>query len=190
MSRAISANLLAAISQPEIQPFYAIELLFDTAPLRLWTGLGIRSINILGTAQDFTGTGQLLSISGLDEVGDLSAKGIDLTLSGIDSTVLSLALQESYQRRQCRVWFGEQSATGGSDIVQVFAGKMNVMSINDNADTGTINLSVESNLIELERSSNWRCTNDNHQSRYSGDSFFSFVQSIQDQQVAWGRTQT
>ena len=190
MSRAISANLLAAISQPEIRPYYAIELLFDSAPLRLWTGLGVRSINILGTAQDFTGTGQLLSISGLDEVADLSAKGITLLLSGIDSTIVSLALQEPYQRRQCRVYFGEQSATGGSDIVQVFAGKMNTMSITDTGEDSEISLTVESNLIELERSSNWRYTNDNHQSRYSGDSFFSFVQSIQDQQVAWGRTQT
>ena len=111
-------------------------------------------------------------------------------MSGIDSTIVSLALQEPYQRRQCRVYFGEQSATGGSDIVQVFAGKMNTMSITDTGEDSEISLTVESNLIELERSSNWRYTNDNHQSRYSGDSFFSFVQSIQDQQIAWGRTQT
>jgi hypothetical protein len=197
MTRAIPAALLTALNTDAIEPYFAIELMFDprtttnvagdvqvVGPLRMWTGVGDRTITVQGAAQVFTGTGSLLSIGGLDEVNDLSAKSLTLSLSGISTDIVSLALQEPYQRRTCRLYFGEQSTT---DIVEIFAGKMNTMSIVDEAESSTIALDVESNLIELERSSGWRYTEENHQSRYAGDTFFSFVQSIQDQQVAWGR---
>lgn len=198
MSRDIPSALLNALSGSSIQPFYAVELMFDpktvtdingdpftVGPLRLYTGIGDRVIQVQGSNQTFTGTGGLLSVSGLDEVSDLSAKSIQLTLSGINISILSIALQEPYQRRACRLYFGEDSV---SDVVQIFAGKMNKMRIQDDASTSSITLDVESNLIELQRSSGWRYTDENHQSRYSGDTFFSYVQAIQDQQVAWGRS--
>jgi hypothetical protein len=184
MSRGISAALLNALGTDHIQPFFAVELMFDTAPLRLWTGISNKVINVQGADQTFIGTGSLLSLSGVDEVYDLSAKSVSLSLTGLNAGILSIALQEPYQRRKCRLYFGEQSVT---DVVEIFSGKMNTMSISDEAESSTIVLDVESNLVELERSSNWRYNDENHQSRYSGDIFFSFVQSIQDQQVAWGR---
>jgi hypothetical protein len=64
---------------------------------------------------------------------------------------------------------------------------MNKMTIQDSGETSTIQMSVESNLLELERSSGWRYTEENHKSRYSGDTFFSYVQAIQDKTLTWGR---
>lgn len=180
MSRLIPSNLLTALTQDVVQPYFAVELLFDTAPLRLWTGYGDRTINSL----TFTGSGDLMGITGLDEVNDLSAKNATLTLTGIPSTLLSLALQEPYQRRKCNIYLGEQSV---SDVVQVFSGMMNTMKIVDEAETSTIEMIVDSKMVELERASNWRYTDENHKSRYAGDTFFSYVQSIQDVQIAWGR---
>lgn len=196
MSRLIPSSLLTALTQPSCQPFFAIELMFDTktitfngqtydvGPLRLWTGYGDRVINVRGTDQTFTGSGELLSINGLDEVNDLSAKNATLMLTGIPSEIISLALQEPYQRRPCRFYVGEQSV---SDVVEIFGGLMNTMQIVDEAETSTIQLVVDSQLVELERSSNWRYTDENHKSRHAGDTFFSYVQSIQDVQVPWGR---
>lgn len=196
MSRTVPASLLTALGNAEIQPFFAVEMMFDTrtitfngesidvGPLRLWSGLFDKTINVQGADQTFTGSGGLLSIGGLEEIGDLSARAVTLTLSGIPTSIISLALQEPYQRRACRIYFGEQSA---SDVVEIFSGKMNTMRILDAEDTATIELTVESKLVELERASNWRYTDENHKSRYGGDTFFSFVQDIQDVQVAWGR---
>jgi len=197
MSRDIPSALLTALTGSEIEPFYACEFMFDTqtvtdingnpfevAPMRLWTGVGNRVIEVQGADQTFVGTGQLLNIGGLDEVNDLSAKSLSVSLSGIYSETLSIALQEPYQRRPFNLYFGEESV---SNVVQVFAGKMNKMTIQDSGETSTIQMSVESNLLELERSSGWRYTEENHKSRYSGDSFFSRVQAIQDSTLTWGR---
>ena len=196
MSRIVPSALVTALGNAQIEPFFAIEMMFDTrtitfngesidvGPLRLWSGMYDKTINVQGSDQTFTGTGGLLSIGGLEETGDLSAKSVTLTLSGIPSTIISLALQEPYQRRACRIYFGVESV---SDVVEIFTGKMNTMRILDSEDAATIELTVESKLVELERSSNWRYNDENHQSRNSGDSFFSYVQSIQDAQIPWGR---
>jgi hypothetical protein len=196
MSRIVPAALVTALGNAQIEPFFAIEMMFDTrtitfngesidvGPLRLWSGMYDKTINVQGSDQTFTGTGGLLSIGGLEEAGDLSAKSVTLTLSGIPSTIISLALQEPYQRRACRIYFGVE---GVSDVVEIFTGKMNTMRILDSEQTATIEMTVESKLVELERSSNLRYTDLNHKSRKPNDAFFEYVQSIQDVKVAWGR---
>jgi len=182
MTRSTPASLLTALSQPEVEPFYAVEMNFDTSPVRFWTGYGERTIR----SDTYIGTGNLLSISGLEEVNDISAKRITLQLSGIDATLVSLALQEPYQRRECKVYFG----TTDSTTIEVFSGLMDVMTIEDGGDTSTISLTVESKLVRLEKASNRRYTEANHQSRHPNDTFFSYVSGLQDRDVIWGRNTT
>ena len=49
MSRTVPASILTALSQPEVQPFYAVEFMFDTSPIRFWTGYGDRTIETTPT---------------------------------------------------------------------------------------------------------------------------------------------
>jgi hypothetical protein len=181
MSRIVPSNLLAALAQPTVEPFYAVEFLFDTAPVRLWTGYGERTIN----GSVYTGAGNLLSLDGLEEVSDLSARDLTINLSGISSSIVSLALQEQYQRRRCRVYFG---VIGVEDVVEVFAGSINSIPIEDSGETSLIVAQVDSKLVETEKASNRRYTSESQKSRYPGDTFFDYVGSIQDAQIVWGRT--
>ena len=176
MSRTVPTDILNALTQPEVEPFYAVEIDLDSGPLRLWTGYGDRTIG----GQTYAGGGNLVAISGLEEVADLSAKNITLTLNGMPSSVVSLALQEPYQRRKVRVLWGVR---GVSDFVEVFSGSLNQMIIEDGPDSGTISVTVDSKLVELERASNRRYTSLSHKTRYPTDTFFDFVAQIQDKGV-------
>lgn len=180
MARTVPSAILTALAQPTVQPFYAIELLFDTAPVRLWTGYGDRTID----GDTYTGSGGLLGISGLEEAGDLSAKGVTLTLSGISSSIISLALAEPYQGRSCRILFG---VTNVNSFVEVFSGLMDVMTIEDSGETSSIALTVESKLVALERAVIRRYTHESQQALFAGDTFFSFVTDLQDKEIVWGR---
>lgn len=180
MSRTVPASLLSALAQPEVQPFYATEMFFDSGTVRIWTGYGERTIG----DQIYVGAGFLLNIQGMAEVADLSAKAITIGLSGVAGSLVSLALQEPYQRRFCRVYFG---ATNVEDVVEVFSGQINTMSIQDSSETSTIEVLVDSKLVELERSSNRRYTSESQKSRHAGDTFFDYVSSIQDAEILWGR---
>lgn len=181
MARPIDPALLAALGQPTVQIFHAVEMLFDTAPVRIWTGYGERTI----AGQVYTGAGTLLSFGDMQEVGDLSAQSATLTLSGIASEIVALALAEPYQRRACRVMFGEISV---APVMTLFSGLMNTMTIQDAGETSTISLVVDSKLVELQRAKERRYTHESQQARYPGDTFFSFVTDLQDKSFNWGRT--
>ena len=181
MARTVPADILTALTQPEVQPFYAVEIDLDSAPLRLWTGYGERTID----GDTYTGGGDLVNISGLEEVADLSAKNITLSISGMPPEVVSLALQEPYQRRKVRVLWGVRDV---DDFVEVFSGSLNQMVIEDGAESGTISVTVDSKLVELERASNRRYTSLSHKTRYPNDTFFDFVAQIQDKGVRFQAT--
>lgn len=186
MSRSIPATLLAKLEDSEIEPFYAVEMQFDSGTMRLWTGYGDKSIN----AQTFIGSGSLLKIEGLEETSDLSAVGTTLTLSGIDSTILSYALSEEYQGRLAKIYWG---LNGVADVLEVFSGYMDQMTIQDEGESSTVQLTLESRLITLERANIRRYTSEGHaavraEKGLSGtDTFFDWVTSLQDKRVAWGR---
>lgn len=180
MSRSTAAALLTALQADEVRPYFAFKLEFDNGTLRYWTGIGDRTIN----SETYTGSGQVIGLTDVTEVVDLSAKNLTLTVNGVDSSLVNLALTEPYQNRPATVFFGEQSI---SAAVKVFAGTIDTMTIVDEGDVSTIGLVLESNLVRLQSTSSQRYTDENHQSRYDGDTFFSYVQDIQDRQITWGR---
>lgn len=182
MARSIPTGLLTALTQTAIQPYYAVEMLFDTAPLRFWSGLGERTIE----GNTYIGAGSLMRISELEEIGDLSAKSATVSFSGIPTELVSLALVEPYQRRVCRVLLGETSTSAATEM---FSGKMNTMTIEDAPDSAVIQLTIESRLVELGRSKPRRYNHESHIARYPGDNFFLYVADLQDKQVPWGRKQ-
>jgi len=180
MSRTIPAALVAAFSQESIEPYYAIEMSFSSGTVRLWTGYGDRTID----GQTYTGAGTLLAISGLEETGDLSAKGATVSLSGIAQEIVSVALQEPYQGREARILCGETSV---SDFVEAFAGLMDTMPISTTGDTATVSLTIESKQVTLQKPNVRRYTSANHKLRHPTDTFCDFVAMLQDKELAWGR---
>ena len=180
MSRSIPAGILSALAQQSVEPFYAVELKFTSGAVRMWTGYGDRTID----GETYVGTGNLLEISGIEEVADLSAKGITLRLSGVISELVSLALQEPYQGREARILFG---VVGVNDYVEVFAGLMDVMTIQEDGTSAVIELTVESKLVSLQRPNVRRYTSESHKLRNPGDTFFDFVEQLQDKEIVWGR---
>lgn len=180
MSREIPSSILTAIGQPEVAPYYAVELLLDSGALRVWTGYGDRTVN----GNTYTGVGNLLNVSGLDEVNDLSAKEVTISLNAISNEILSIALASPIQNRTVRIYWG---VTNSSDAIEIFTGRANTIPFEDSADSAVVSLVVDSKLVILERSSNWRYTQESHNSRYPNDNFFSYVADLQDKSLTWGR---
>ena len=164
MTRTIPSVVLNALDDDVINPFFAVELLFDSPnELRLWTGVG--DLNYEGHI--WTGAGNLLGISEVQEASDLSVRGATITLSGMTQDVISLALVESYQGRVCNIYFGVTSDT--TALTQVFSGYMDQMNIDEAPSTATIEIKVENKLIDLERPRVARYTSAYQKSVYPGD---------------------
>jgi len=188
MSRDLTSATITNISEATVYPFFAIELNFDSEILRLWTGQG--TLTLPDTTQ-WIGTGTLLDISAIEETAEMAVRGATLTLSGVPSEILSLALSEPYQGRVCNIYFG--TFTGGdlttapSNFDQIFSGYMDQMNIQDGPETATIELKVENKLVDLERARVARFTSGYQKSIYPSDKGFDFVESLQDRELFWGR---
>lgn len=184
MGRTVPASFLTKLSGASVEPFYAVDLLFDGAnKLYLWTGLGNKTIN----SNTYVGAGTVLNISGSEETNDLSVSGITLTLSGVSSDMVSKALSEPYQNRECKVYFGVE---GDSNLIEIFSGSMDRMTIEDTPESATITLTVEHKLVALERPVVQRYTEESHKAIDSGnsaDTFFSFLADLQDKKITFGR---
>jgi hypothetical protein len=204
-TRDISAAVQGNLEDDVVYPFFALELEFDSGPLRLWTGAG----TLVFEGVSYTGTGNLLDVSSIEETTEIAVRGATITLSGMPSEVISLALQSPYQGRVCKIYFGmfskgnlqkEDGAyilleDGGriqlelqeTGLTQIFSGYMDEMNIDEGPDSGTVELKVENKLIDLERARTRRYTSEYQKSVYPGDLGLDFVESLQDKKVVWGR---
>ena len=204
-TRDVTGAVLSSLEDSVVFPFFAVELLFDTAPIRLWTGSG----TLVYDGNSWIGTGSLLNISSVEETSEIAVRGATLTLSGMNSEVISLALQSPYQGRVCNLYFGmfaqgsllqedgnyilledgtrinlENQETG---LTQIFSGYMDEMNIEEGPDFGVIELRVENKLIDLERARVRRFSSGYQKTRFPNDLGLDFVESLQDKDIVWGR---
>jgi hypothetical protein len=208
MTRDLSTNTLDNIEKDVVYPFFAVELKFDSNPVRVWTGQGLLTLE---DGSEWVGSGQLLNISSIEETQEMSVRGATLTMSGIPSELLSLALSEPYQGRVCNIYFGTFSEkgnllqqdgafillqdgsrielqTGETGFNELFSGYMDQMNIEDGAESATIEMRVENKLVDLERARVARFTSGYQKSVYAGDLGLDFIEDLQDKEIVWGRS--
>ena len=181
MSRDLASAISTAINGDAVSVFWLCDLLFDDPnSLHFWSGVGDLTID----GQTYTGAGDLLSLSEMQESSDIAAYGATLTLSGIPSNLVNLARSEPYQGRRAIIKFGVDNA-GTKSTVTVFTGEMDQMTINVGPETATITLNVESRLVDLERPRVRRYTDADQQARFPGDKAFEFVNELQLRPIKW-----
>lgn len=202
MSRDLTATFQDLIGKDVIHPSIAVEFLLDSGPIRIWSGYG----QVEYTGKTFYGAGELLAVSQIEETADLSAKGISVTVSGLDSSLIQKALSEPYQGRECNVYmilkdlsflqqenadYLLQESLGKivleDGFMELFSGEIDVMTVQSSRDTCTINVTAESIMIRLERPAVLRFTDEDQRLRFPDDLGMKYIESMQDKEIVWGR---
>lgn len=184
MPRELSAGFADAIVQQTVHVAFAVQFDFDSGITRLWTGVGTLAWN----AQSWFGVGQFGGISPIEEASDVSARGITLSLSGIPSSLISLALAEPYRGRKVTLWTLVTDDTGTSVLYsyESFSGKLDTMTIEDHGDTSVIKVTAENEFLDFERAPGTRYTNEEQQRRFAGDLFFDRTAVLSEKPLYWG----
>lgn len=167
-----------------LAPFIAIDLGFDSGAVRLWNGYGEITVD----SQTYTGAGSLLAISAIEETGEIAARGVTMTLTGISSDLISVALSENYQNRTAKIYIGTIADDNSISSYQIFGGRLDVMTIEESGETATISVTAENRLIDLERPRIRRYTSEDQKSLYPGDLGLDYVNDLQDKTLDWGRS--
>ncbi|OOY31581.1 hypothetical protein [Thioclava sp. F36-6] len=187
MSRDMQAANIAAIGDQMVRIVGFFEGEFAGGTVRLWTGdIGT---NFIWDGKEWAGAGTLLGFSNIEETNDVVASGISVSLSGVPVDMVAIVIAEAEQNAPGTLWIGFMSEDWHllADPELVFSGLLDVPTIEDGADTCTVTISYESQLIDLQREREWRYTNESQQVLYPGDKGFEYVTSIQNKTVNWGK---
>jgi hypothetical protein len=188
MSRPNVTDTYVSSSVSLIQPYLAAYLDFSgSAPVRLWTGIQSASFTDIGGTGNYLGVGTLGNISSVTETTEVAAKGIELTLSGIPTEYVSLALTNNYRGRTAIVYLILYNSTLSSyEQLTLFRGSMDQLVINESSDSSTITIKCESRLIDLNRQQDIRYTDEAQKQLYPTDRGLEFVASMADKSIYWG----
>lgn len=183
-ARDLTASMLAAIQAGNVRPALLYEGTFVNAGtgateyLRLWTGVGTLSWD----GKSWTGGGGLLSISAIGESSRVQAIGFEVSMSGQDTTKVSLALQSVRKNRDGKLWLALFDAAGAviADPYLLKRGLFSQIPIRDDGGTATITAVYEDRLDALNIPRELRYTHESQQLRSPGDTGFKKVEALQD----------
>jgi len=177
-----SANQTEAAKQ-SVKMFVAVALDFSSGFVRAHDGIG----TITWGGNDYLRLGQFGGIEAAQESVEVISRAISLTLSGVDSSLISTAMTETYQNRTATVYLGFLNSDTNALIgtpETAWEGRMNQMSISSTAGAATIRLTCEHRLRREPRIA--RYTNEDQQLLFAGDRFFDLVYSIKGFVAKWG----
>jgi len=184
MSRGLTGGMQTAVAAATVYPAIFASFDFSTGMVYLWSGLG----SVSWDGQTWVGLGNFLAMDRVTEDTQVAARSVKFSLSAVPSTAISNAMVADYRGRQCKIWLGCFDSSGVliSDPQQIYGGLMNQMTINDAGDTCTIDMTVESRLIDLQRQRERRYTDADQKFFYPTDTGLKYVAGLQDQTINWG----
>jgi len=184
MARDITSGVITAIEGDLIKPLYLVKAEFDSGDVRIWSGYGSLTFN----SEVYLGMGELLNVSEIKEEQSLIANNVEFSLSGIPSSLISIALAEHYQGRPISLWLGFLDSNGAlvNNPYLLYSGLMDNMPIRDDGQTTTITLTSENNLVRLRKATDRFYTDEDQKSEYPDDKGFEFISTSQDVTLTWG----
>ncbi len=183
MAKTLTSNNSAVLNDDVIRPVYFIKFEFPSGNVYLNSS----DRNITYDSQSYLGAGTIGTLSDIEETSELQANGLKLTLTGIPSTYVSIALTTEYQGSTATVYLGFLNSSYAlvDDPFIIFLGKVDTMAISL-SETAIIELDIENRLIDWERPRISRFTNEEQQNLYSGDLGLEFVDSVAEKELFWG----
>jgi len=183
MSRDLTAGALTETAAAALRPVVFYEGEYVSGTLRLWSGVG----SIDWNGHTWTGAGSLLGIAEVTETADLKAAGWSVSLSGVSTALIAVAMAEAQLGQDGLMWFGFIDAAGAVvvDPYLAFQGRLDVPVIEDGGETCTIAIQYESRLVDLERPRLRRWTAEDAKIDYPDEAGFDYVPGLPQQVLRW-----
>ncbi len=182
MSRDISATNLTEIGANHVQLVTLVNFAFDT-PVYAHSGIG----TITYDSNDYLGVGALGAIGNVGESENLTPAPLTLTLSGVDSDLIAEALDSGNYGDVVTIYEGYRQDDGTlvDDPWIAWKGTHEYGSIS-HGENSTVTVTVKHDLANLSEKDGGRFTDEDQQSRYSGDVAFEYIADMAGTKLSWG----
>ena len=187
MARGLTSAVKTELATGIIEPVVLVELGFAT-PVYLTNASFDISSSISGSSRTYLSNGHLRSITGVTETNKPTKNSLLLSLSGVDQTYISIALNENIINDNVFIYRGflDDNLAVIADPFLLFYGTIDEYKITDNTNTANITLTITSHWGNFSKT-NGRTTTDNSQQRFfSGDKGMEFS-ALTVKDIKWGR---
>lgn len=181
--------------------------LFTAARYRFWR---IELANTPGASADLTevrfdqggdpvweAVGGLLELGGYEETTDARGQGIDLKLSGVDQSLMSVLFNSKYRGRPVKIYRAHLNSDTGqlvSDPLLLVRGlQLNPYQIEEERDRsgGTVRISTRIvGYLGVERIRGIQSNAISHAHHFTGETFFQHTSSLTNRKIFWGMANT
>lgn len=184
--RDITAANTSAAAERVVRPVLFVELEIEDGSPTDFVRATNAPFDIAWGGRTFKGVGNFGSVSTVDETSQPEATGVELTLNGIETSLVSIALDRHIQGDRATVFMGfmDDGHVLVDDPFIVFRGRMDVMRITV-GESATIRLSVESVFADWDRPRVRRYNNADQQQKFPADKFFEFAEQTVDKDIVW-----
>ena len=188
MSRTLVAELVSQLDSQSVKYALFVEMLFTSGTLRVHNAMGtINATETGGAARDWFGAGDLGAIGSVNENTNLRSGELELILSGLDSTLTNICLNESPSGRVAVIYIGafgvDDKLTGNLSFL--WRGRMDRMTMAFGEESNTVSVICENEATTLLRTRNGYFTDATQQQRYAGDRGFEYVPQLPFLNVQW-----
>jgi len=187
MARGLSSSVKTELATGVIDPVLLVEIEFGT-PIYLTNAPFDITSSVSGSSRTYLTNGHLKNISGINETNKPTKNSLQLTLSGVDQTYISIALSENIINKEVYIYRGFLNSSNAliSDPFLLFFGTIDEYRINDTTSTANLVLNLTSHWGNFQKTSG-RVTTDNSQQRFfSGDKGMEFA-ALTVRDIKWGR---
>ena len=191
-ARPLSPAMLAAIGALAGEMCYLMSFAFDSGVVYLTTASADLTVN----GETWLAIGGAITFGGITEAGDLSASQVDITVSGVNTSVIAVLLGSPYVYRTAQIYLvGFDPVTRavlGSPVL-LFQGLMNGgfqiketrKAAEGHAGTVEVIARVAERVALLDQREGIQTNVPSHNLLYPGDLFFSFVTQLANAPVSW-----
>jgi hypothetical protein len=181
MTRGLTAPVEAAVDAEHVPYLIFVELDWPSGIVRMCNAFNTFPWN----GHDWIAMGNLGHIDVIREGAELQMVGLEMSLSGVNPSLVAAALQENYQGRAARVWFAPldpDTYVPLADPVGPFQYRMDSSGLVSGKNP-SVTLTAESPFADYDRPRIRRWTDEDQQAVHPGDTFFSRVPSMQELEI-------
>jgi hypothetical protein len=182
VTRTIPSGYLSAMESESSEFVHLISLDFSGGTIYINTG----AADLVWAGQTWEGVGGNLQLGAVEESRDASAQGVDLSLSGVDQSILSALLSYDYRGRVCQVYRAHLNPTTGAVItdpqllfegLQVAAFEVTEQRDSRNGGTVTVKTSIRGRM-GVDRRKGIISSLVGHQRYFPGDTFWQNAMAV------------
>lgn len=186
MARDLHASLSTELAAAAVRPFFLFQIELSASTLRYST----LSRDISWNSQTWLGNDYIKSLSAIRETSDGSVEGLEVTLAGEVSALVSIALSNVRQNKPAILYLGMLDSTGAvvGDPYPIFDGFVDRCVLNDEPNETSISFFIESETIVKNQASGLRYTHEAQQALFAGDLGFEYMLQMQDWDGYFGKS--